>query len=123
MANPIGRPTKYTPELIENCYDYLERHEEIGDVAPIHVGLFLHIGIVPTVGYRWADEDGKEEFKDILEVCKTMQHKVLASSGLTGEFNSTITKLFLTKHGYSDKSEQEVKSEVTTEISHKNVDR
>jgi len=122
MANPIGRPTKYTPELIDNCCDYLKRHEELGDVVPTHVGLFLHIGIVPTVGYRWAGEAGKEEFKYILEVCKTMQHKVLASSGLTGAFNSTITKLFLTKHGYSDKSEQEVKSEVITEVSHKIID-
>ena len=107
MPRKVGRPTKYTPELIDDCYDYLERHEELGDVAPIHVGLFLHVGINPTAGYRWAEEEGKEQFKDILETCKTMQHRVLASSGLDGSFNPTITKLFLTKHGYSDKEQPE----------------
>lgn len=108
-----GRPTKYTPELIEGCYDYLERYEELGDVAPIHVGLFLHIGINPSQGYRWADDDDKKEFCDILETCKTMQHRVLASSGLTGKFNSTITKLFLTKHGYTDRTDVEVSERPT----------
>ena len=33
------------------------------------------------------------------------QEKDLINKGLTGDFNSTITKLILTKHGYSDKQD------------------
>ena len=41
----------------------------------------------------------------ILADIQARQQELLLNSGLTGEFNSTITKLVLGKHGYSEKSE------------------
>ena len=59
--------------------------------------------------YRWADEEGNE-FRDILDSIMDYQRFELTNKGLKGETNSVITKLMLTKHGYSDK--QEIKAEV-----------
>ncbi len=102
---PGGRPTKYTKELLKASYWYLENYKELDDAMPSHIGLFLHIGISDCTGYTWKDEEGKEEFSRILERCKQLQHQKLINSGLTGEFNSNITKLALGKHGYHDKQD------------------
>jgi hypothetical protein len=37
-----------------------------------------------------------------------LQESKLLNEGLKGNFNATITKLILTKHGYSDRIEQEL---------------
>jgi hypothetical protein len=106
-----GRPTKYTPALLDECQVYLDNYQEGGDVMPSHIGLFLHIGISTTCGYDWAKEESKKEFSDILERCMQMQHQKLMNSGLNGEFNSNITKLALGKHGYSDKQDLGINAE------------
>ena len=36
---PGGRPTKYTPELIEKAWDYYENYEHYGDMIPSVVGM------------------------------------------------------------------------------------
>jgi len=54
------------------------------------------------------DADIYQEFSDILKELDADQEIKLLNSGLTGDFNSTITKLILTKHGYSDKTQQEL---------------
>ena len=44
-------------------------------------------------------------FSNIFEKLMSEQEKVLVNKGLTGDYNSTIAKLILTKHGYSDKQD------------------
>ena len=56
------------------------------------------------------EEEGKEAFSEILERVLLLQRQELIDNGLTGDFNSAITKLVLGKHGFSDK----VDSDVTT---------
>ena len=102
----MGRPTLYTPELLEMAKEYVDSTE---DLVPSAVGLFLHIGIARATGYRWAAE-GNEEFKDILEEVSQSQELKLVTGGLSGEFNSTITKMMMTKHGYHDSVKQELTS-------------
>jgi len=34
-----------------------------------------------------------------------LQHRGLVNGGLSGKFNPAITKMMMTKHGYSDKQE------------------
>lgn len=55
--------------------------------------------------YKYADES--VEFSDTLEAIKTIQENELLNKGLTGEFNSTIAKLMLSNHCYSDKQQVE----------------
>lgn len=46
-----------------------------------------------------------EEFSGIVETVLAEQELRLSSKGVSGEYNSTISKLLLTKHGYSDKTD------------------
>lgn len=105
---PAGRPTDYTPELVEKARFYLEDYKSQDDVIPSVVGLSKYISISRACINRWGTEEDKTEFKDILEKINTEQHNVLINKGLSGEFNSAIAKLVLGKHGYHEKTQQEV---------------
>jgi hypothetical protein len=106
MANPVGRPTLKTDELVSKAYQYVN---ECPDIVPSVVGLCVHIGVAKTTIYRWIEEDCLE-FKDILGAISELQELKLITGGLSSEFNSTITKMMMTKHGYSDKLETDVTS-------------
>lgn len=102
---PSGRPTKYTPELLDKAQDYLEHYEDHGDVIPSIVGLSLVLDVCRDTIHTWVKEEGKEKFSYILGMIKAKQEQVLIKKGLTSEFNSNIVKLALGKHGYSDKQD------------------
>ena len=111
----LGRPSKYTTELLDKALDYIENWQNTGRAIPSHVALFLHLGINQDTGYAWAKEEGKEAFSEILKQIKAMQYLELVDGGLKGDLNPQITKLVLGKHGLSDKIEQSVK-QVSVEI-------
>ncbi len=102
---PAGRPTKYTKALIDKCKEYMGAYQELGDVIPSHVGLFLFLDISKTCAYDWAKEEDKKEFSAILDQLMIMQERALFNGGLNSSMNSAIVKLALGKHGYSDKQE------------------
>ena len=106
---PAGRPTKYKgKETLEKVQDYLDNHLAYGDIVPSHEGLSCHMDIALTTIYRWAQEPGKEKFKDMLGAIKTKQAKLLLNHGLDGSYNSNIVKLMLSKHGWVEQREQTV---------------
>ena len=113
---PAGRPTLYTPELIDKACEYLEVYEkELKEAIPSIAGLAVYLHISRETVHTWAKDEGKEEFSDICKELMAKQELKLSSKGLTGDFNSTITKLMLTKHNYSDS----VKGAIAiTEVSH-----
>jgi hypothetical protein len=103
---PAGRPSKYTPELLEKAQEYADGvWERNGNPVPSVVGLALHLGIAKSTCFQWAIDEGKEQFSDIVRQVEQKQEEILVSKGLTGDFTSPITKLMLTKHGYSDRQE------------------
>lgn len=102
-----GRPTKYTPELIEKAHEYLETYLSLDQVIPSVEGLAVFLKIRRSTIYDWAKDEEKQEFSDILGEILEKQGQLLINSGLTGAFTPTISKLILTKHGYSDKVEQQ----------------
>lgn len=116
----MARPTKLTPELISKAKEYLatcedEEIERGTDDKPIY-----HIKVkLPTKGglarfldvsrdslYEWAKES--EEFSDIMEALSAEQEDKLINNGLSGDYNPTISKVLLTKHGYHDKVETDI---------------
>jgi hypothetical protein len=117
----MARPSKLTPEMVEKAEDYLQHFENYGDVIPSAAGLAVTLGVVESTVYNW-DSEAYPEFLGFLGKIKTKQQQVLLSKGLSGDFNSTITKLILTKHGYSDRIEQSgieggpIKNEWTVKI-------
>jgi hypothetical protein len=101
----MARPTDYTPELVEKARAYIDNYPEQDDMIPSVVGLSKYIGISRTCIYDWASQDDKKEFSDILEEINSEQNRTLINKGLSGQFNSNITKLALGKHGYHDKQD------------------
>jgi len=102
--NPVGRPSELTPELIERAREYLlGGYESVGEVVPNIAGLACYLSKARSRVYEYGEQN--QEFKDILESILALQESKLLSGGLKNEYNATITKLMLTKHGYSDKQE------------------
>lgn len=121
MPNPVGRPTKYTPELVKQAHEYVENYETHGHAIPSHGGLSLVLGITRTALYDWAKHEDKKEFSYILGVIMTTQELVLLNKGLMGEFNSNITKLALGKHGYHDKRDESLDLKGKIEVTNKTL--
>jgi hypothetical protein len=102
---PAGRPTDYTPELIEKAWAYANGGwEEAGDPVPSIAGLACEIGVSRETCHAWAKDETKE-FSDILKAIAQEQERNLVKGGLGGVFNASITKMMMTKHGYSDRVE------------------
>jgi len=105
---PAGRPTKYNDEILEKSNEYIKDYASLGDVMPTLVGLAAHLGVRRETVHAWAKDNNKEEFSNIYDIVMAKQHQVLVNKGLIGDFNPALTKLFLTKHGYSDKTEADI---------------
>ena len=105
----MARPTKYSEELQQRADGYLDWAREENEI-PSAVGLAIYLGISKSTLYEWVKIH--KELSDTLRNVDSAQEQLLISKGLTGTFNSTITKLMLSNHGYSDK--QDIKAEVST---------
>lgn len=106
---PGGRPSKYSEELIEKAPGYLDTWDKDGSVIPTQAGLALHCGISLACLKQWANDPDKKEFIAILDKVELIQQNLLLNKGISGEFNSNITKLVLGKHGFKEKTENENK--------------
>lgn len=109
----MANKTKYNKEMLTKCEEYLDTYEQIGDVIPSHIGMFLFINLPKSTAYDWADSKHpsyQSEFSEILSRCKDMQHQALINKGLDNTHNAAITALVLGKHGYHKKVDQDVTS-------------
>jgi len=115
----FGRPTTYTEDMLENSIQYLELFDlKRGDrectvdqeVIPSVVGLCRYIKRSKSTVYSWIKDEDKKDFLDIVNAIEESQHISLVSGGLSGGYNPLITKLILSKHGYSEKMEVDNKS-------------
>jgi hypothetical protein len=100
----VGRPTKLTDELKAKAREYLTAYTEQGDVIPSAAGLACWLGISKASIYNYGEQDA--DFLDTLSKIQAKQEVLTLNNGITGVFNSTIAKLVLANHGYSDKIEQ-----------------
>ena len=103
--NPVGRPSELAESLIM-AEKYLNGgYEDVGELVPTVAGMACFMKKRRDTMYEYAKKS--KEFSDILEGVLAIQEVKLISRSLDGTFNSTITKLLMTKHGYSDKIEQD----------------
>lgn len=101
----MARPTTYDQEIENKAWQYVESGWiELNHRTPSVVGLCQYINRSKSIIYDWA-KDPEKELSDILEAIAEKQEAELLNNGLSGDFNSTITKLMLTKHGYHDKQD------------------
>lgn len=101
--NDVGRPSKYNKQLQEQADQYIYKLAELGHVVPSRAGLCCYLGIVKSTSQEW--EKIYPEFSATLKAVEVMQEHLALNGGLTGGLNSTIVKLVLANHGYSDKQE------------------
>jgi len=107
---PAGRPTKYNKAILEKANEYLNGDSE--DVVLSAVGLACYLNVTKSTVYLWGDEH--KEFSDTLGKVQGLQERQLVNNGVTGDWNSTITKLMLANHGYHEK--QDIKQSGELEI-------
>ncbi|ACJ10177.1 DNA-packaging protein [Bacteriophage APSE-2] len=103
----MGRPSKLTVSLEKAKAYLMGEYKTVGDVVPNIAGLACYLNISRSTIYEWSSSSNVE-FSDIVEGILALQENKLLNSGLKGEFNPTITKLMLSKHGYADKQETEL---------------
>lgn len=113
MANRVGRPTKYNDEIQAQAEYYLYNWhtKKIGDAIPSRVGLCCWIGIAKPTSFEW--EETYPKFSATLKAVEALQERAALNNGITGKFNSTITKLVLANHGYHEKIKEESDQTIT----------
>jgi hypothetical protein len=111
----MGRPTTYDQEVVNKAWEYANgAWRDTSKTVPSIVGMCRYINRSKSIVYDWA-KDPEKDFSDILSAIMETQEDLLKEGGLIGDFNSTIAKLFLTKHGYSDKQEIQQDTRITFE--------
>lgn len=113
----MPRPTKYTKEILKAAREYADGGwKEAGDAVPTIVGLAMELKVTTETLYDWEKQEDKAEFSDILTRVRNGQHRNLVNNGLLGEFNPAITKMMLTKHGYSDRVGVDMDAKVQADV-------
>lgn len=116
---PVGRPTKYNQELVDRAQAYVDdftpdAKNPLGEVVPTIAGLACVLKISRETIYDWSKCAEKRRFSDIVGEIMVKQEKMLFRGGLNGDYNASITKLALTKHGYSDKQTTDLTVDVAS---------
>jgi hypothetical protein len=129
-----GRPTDYDEEILSQSREYLNACEDevkiltstINDKQtviqklkvnlPTIEGLARYLKIHRDTLYEW--KKIHKEFSDIIEELQQKQAERLLSNGLSGDYNPTIAKVLLTKHGYTDRQEIDQKTQHSGEVHH-----
>lgn len=101
----LGRPSLYKPEMLEVMENYITNHASLGDPFPSVAGLALLLNVGKRTLHDWNVDPKKPEFSHMFARMKLKQEQVLLANGITGDFNSAIAKLVLSKHGYVEKQE------------------
>lgn len=105
---PAGRPSEYSEEVQALADAYAEGgFIEAGDVVPSRAGLALELGLSRSTMANW---EKFPEFLVTLDKIAYLQERISLNGGLRGDLNSTIVKLLLANHGYSDKVQQDLTS-------------
>ena len=105
QKHPGGRPTKYTPDVIDKLNKYLQEAVPENMAIPTVEGIALKLGISKNTLYQWAKKN--KEFQDALGKLKMMQKEALIKTGIFGgkEINQAIVGLLLkVNHNMQDKS-------------------
>lgn len=128
--NPNHRPTDYegektinkVREYIDSCEDeekqlvrqsnsekgYEMYENKLVVNLPTIEGLAVYLKVCRDTIYEW--ERNHTAFSYILGELRAKQARELIRKGLSGEYNSTIAKVLLTKHGYRDESNVDLTS-------------
>lgn len=120
----MARPTIYNKEILDKAKKYVDVSEDTSEQQTIGMsakgtelfknkvivhlptieGLALYLEIHKDTIYEW--EKIHPEFSDVIGDLRAKQAKELINKGLSGDYNPTIAKVLLTKHGYREGIDQ-----------------
>lgn len=119
QENKRGRPLTYSEDMVIKAKEYLnscvdEKYTLVkteGDKStswenkvrvklPTIEGLAVYLNISRETVYDW--ETKYDDFSDILGKLRAEQADRLINNGISGDYNPTIAKVLLTKHGYRE---------------------
>jgi len=124
----VGRPREYRDEHVQKVQEYIDsckdeyvsyvKSEDANGVKtygsrlnvkfPSIEGCALYLDVTRSTMYEWRKT--YTEFSDIIDKLLRVQADKLLNKGLSGEYNSTISKVILTKHDYIEKQAFDVKT-------------
>lgn len=126
----MARPTMFTDDILSKTQEYIDSCEDqvenvvagesdtftkyqirIKVKLPTIEGLARYLKIHKDTVYTWRKE--KPAFSDLIDDLLAKQADALINNGLSGNYNSTIAKVLLTKHGYTDKQEIDQRTELS----------
>lgn len=100
MIMGAGRPTLFSLDMLEKANSFIDSYDgEIISAAE----LALHLGVGKRTLYGWVDQF--PEFQHTLDKLNALQEVRAIKAGFSGEGNSTICKLLLANHGYSERNQ------------------
>ena len=103
MANSVGRPTKYSPAIINKIDGYFQTVGREQTMLPTIEGLAEYLDISRETIYQWGKEH--KEFSDTIKKIAEKQKNQLMNDGMYGgkEVNAAMA-IFLLKvnHGMND---------------------
>ena len=112
--HPGGRPSKYNRAILDATYAYVTgQWKELGHKIPTIAGLALLLDTDRETVKIWASDENKKEFSVMVSKLMSMQEHELIDKGLDSVYNSGITKLILSKHGYSDTQQNQQAINIT----------
>lgn len=114
----MARPTIYNEQILIDTKQYIDDcHDTPADKEsdlprqvnlPTIEGLAYKLKINKDTIYTWRKE--KPEFSELIEELLHKQAQSLVNNGLSGNYNPTIAKVLLTKHGYREGIETDITS-------------
>lgn len=104
--HPGGRPTKYNRAILDTMQDYISNYKALGHKIPSIAGLAQVLDCDRETLTVWSEHEDKPEFSSMYRKLQRAQEFALTENGLDGTYNSNITKLILSKHGYSDNQDK-----------------
>jgi hypothetical protein len=105
--HPGGRPSIYSRAVLDTTQDYITNYENHGHSVPTIAGLCQVIGMSRDLAYKWMEDESKKEFFYMVSRIMTAQEHKLIEGGLNNTYNSSVTKLMLSKHGYTDSQDKQ----------------
>ena len=108
-TDTMARPTDYNEKMLDKVKEYInsctdtEVKNKIKVKLPTIEGLASYINVNRDTIYEWCKVH--KAFSDIIESLREKQVESLINNGLSGDYNSTIAKVLLAKHGYRDAQE------------------
>lgn len=118
-----GQPTSFGEHLFDGMDDYLKPYLDYVDDLdnehaptgiPTVAGLSLRIGVAKNTVYGWKKMEAVEGdsvrtdenisyFSGLIDRLEQLQEVYAANRGLTGDYNASIAKLVMARHGYVEK--------------------